>query len=433
MSSRVSVRRFLWADIKWLLVWVILCTSIGSIFGYGLYGFLAGLLVFIVRQWRALYVLYTWVVHQSSDSPPEVSGILSELSTRFYQIHKTEMRLREALMSNVRRARESISALEEAVVLIDGDSRIEWWNPAAERILGLKSGDQGLHVLSIVRDPDFVTFFKIANFKNSLQAPSWLQEGRSLQFEITPFGDNDKLMIVDDVTRMVQLEQVRRDFIANVSHELKTPLTVFSGYLENFLHADGVKPAWQRAFGQMHAQAQRMNNIVNDLLMLSRLENDNDEHPQTRVDMPDLLIRLFDDAQAYNADFGHLIHLNIDSQRALYGNLQELTSAFGNLIYNAIKYTPKGGDIDINWHVTEDAAVFSVTDNGIGIPDEHISRLSERFYRVDAGRSRETGGTGLGLAIVKHVLLRHDGELKIESKLGKGSTFSTIFPPSRVR
>lgn len=432
MHSRSSVRPFLWADIKWLLFWVGSFTLIGSLFGQALIGCTVGLFAFIIRQWQALYLLHRWVRFHTTKHPPEVQGVLSDLSQNFYQVHNTETRLREALMNNVRRARDSVSALSEAVVLIDSQSRIEWWNPAAETLIGLKRGDQGVHIVNLIRSPEFLTYYQSENFTQPIQLPSWITPKNHYEIKITAFGDNDKLMIVDDVTHLLGLEQMRKDFIANVSHELRTPLTVFSGYIETFMEQEGLPARWQRGFAQMQQQTQRMNSIVNDLLLLSRLENDTADLVFEIIDMPELLMQLFDDAQAYNSEQGHIIHLNIDSQQSLCGIYKELQSAFSNLIFNAIKYTPPQGEISINWHIIDGKGVFSVVDNGIGIAEEHIDRLTERFYRVDTGRSRETGGTGLGLAIVKHVLFRHDALLSITSTEGKGSTFTAVFPLSRI-
>ena len=220
---------------------------------------------------------------------------------------------------------------------------------------------------------------------------------------------------------------MRKDFVGNVSHELRTPLTVIMGYIETFSDQPDLDPKWRRGFNLMTQQTERMNRIINDLLLLSRLENEESIRTE-RVDMPKLMTSIFDDAQAYNKDFGHLIDLHIDSQLDVYGSEVYLNSALLNLVTNAIKYTPKGGEIRINWQEVKGGCSFSVQDNGIGIASEHIDRLTERFYRVDSGRSRSTGGTGLGLAIVKHVLYQHGAKLTIQSEENKGSTFTVFFP-----
>lgn len=240
-----------------------------------------------------------------------------------------------------------------------------------------------------------------------------------------------KLLIIYDVTRLQHLEQMRKDFVGNVSHELRTPLTVLMGYIETFSDQPDLDPKWQRGFNLMTQQTRRMNSIINDLLMLSRLENE-EIHESECVDMPRLLTHVFDDAQIYNKEYGHLIDLHLDSQKNVQGSEMYLNSALLNLVTNAIKYTPAGGEISISWTQVRGGCLFVVSDNGIGIAKEHIERLTERFYRVDSGRSRATGGTGLGLAIVKHVLYQHDATLKIESVEGQGSTFKVFFPDARV-
>ena len=235
-----------------------------------------------------------------------------------------------------------------------------------------------------------------------------------------------------DVTRMNNLEQMRKDFVDNISHELRTPLTVLSGYIETFTDQEDLNPRWKRAFDQMQSQTRRMNALVNDLLLLSRLENNKKIAKNQIIEMPSLMNQVYDDAQAYNVDYGHTLNLDIDSHYDLIGADMELASAFSNLITNAIKYTPKGGTINIGWHDDGEYGYFTVEDNGIGIDPKHLPRLTERFYRVDSARSRQTGGTGLGLAIVKHVLMQHDAYLEVESKENQGSIFKAIFPKERL-
>ena len=325
-------------------------------------------------------------------------------------------------------------ALEEAVVLIDEEHCLEWWNPASERLLGLKLGDRRRQVLTILRNPDFIKYFNnVADHPNGLILQSTFQEGRFIQVKITRFGYESRLLVAYDVTHIRKLEQMRKDFVDNISHELRTPLTVLSGYIETLSDNDDMPQRWRRAFDQMHQQARRMNALVNDLLLLSRLENESSKSKNQIVNMAELMNQLFDDAQGYNTEFGHSVHLNLESHNDIIGSDIELASAFGNLITNAIKYTPNNGDITISWQDRGDVSIFSVQDTGIGISPEHIPRLTERFYRVDSGRSRETGGTGLGLAIVKHVLAQHEAHLEIESQEQMGSTFKAVFPKHRLQ
>ena len=225
---------------------------------------------------------------------------------------------------------------------------------------------------------------------------------------------------------------MRKDFVDNISHELRTPLTVLSGYIETFTDQEDLNPRWKRAFDQMYSQTRRMNALVNDLLLLSRLEGNKQIAKNQIIEMPSLMNQLFDDAQAYNVDYGHTLNLEIDSHCDLIGSDTELASAFSNLITNAIKYTPKGGTVTMGWHDDGEHGYFIVQDTGIGIDPKHLPRLTERFYRVDSARSRQTGGTGLGLAIVKHVLMQHAAYLEVESKENQGSTFKVVFPKERL-
>ncbi|WP_227678459.1 phosphate regulon sensor histidine kinase PhoR [Psychrobacter vallis] len=332
----------------------------------------------------------------------------------------------------LKKIRSALGALRDAVILLNEHDSLEWWNQSAQELLSLQSDDKGKSIFDFIRVPEFRQYYQATTASNeSVHIESWQDPKRYLKCELTPFGD-EKLLIIYDVTRLQHLEEMRRDFVANVSHELRTPLTVMMGYLENFSDQPDMPPHWRRGFELMTQQTARMNRIVNDLLLLSRIEIE-ETHELNYIDMTRLLTNVYDDAQAYNQAYGHTIHLQIDTYDGLYGSEMYLNSALSNLVINAIKYTPKGGNIAISWTKTADGCRFAVEDNGIGIAPEHITRLTERFYRVDKGRSRATGGTGLGLAIVKHVLYQHDANLQIESVEGVGSTFSMVFPAAYVR
>lgn len=342
--------------------------------------------------------------------------------------------------NQLKKIRSALRALRDAVILLNDDDGLEWWNQAAQDLLLLQSSDKGRRIFDFIQVPEFIKYYQEATTLNtdadadadeSVHIVSWQDPNRYLKCELTPFGD-EKLLIIYDVTRLQHLEAMRRDFVANVSHELRTPLTVLMGYLENFSDQPDMPANWRRGFELMTQQTARMNRVVNDLLLLSRIEIE-ETHAFNEIDMTKLLTHVYDDAQAYNQEYKHTIHLHIDTYDGLYGSEMYLNSALSNLVINAIKYTPKGGNISISWTKTVEGCRFAVEDNGIGIAPQHLARLTERFYRVDSGRSRATGGTGLGLAIVKHVLYQHEASLQIESVEGIGSTFSAVFPNNHVR
>jgi len=397
----------LWAfakqDLRLLALFIVIAGLVG--FGVGYLGIclLAAFGAFFALQLRSLYLVNDWISHRPYDVPPNLNGIWGALLFNVYRAQRQERIVQAEMVGLIDRAQSSLIALDEAVVLIDDNHQIEWWNVAAERLLGIQSLDRGRNILTILRQPTFIEYFNhIDQYPDGLKIKSSMQDEHYVQVKMTRFGSESRLLVAHDVTRMHNLEQMRKDFVDNISHELRTPLTVLSGYIETFTDQEDINPRWKRAFDQMQSQTRRMNALVNDLLLLSRLENEKSIAKNQIIDMPSLMNQLFDDAQAYNIDYGHTLNLDIDSHCDLIGSDMELASAFSNLITNAIKYTPKGGTVTIGWHDDGDQGYFTVEDTGIGINPKHLPRLTERFYRVDSARSRQTGGTGLGLAIVKH-------------------------------
>ena len=419
----------------WRLIYVLaLGSGLGWLAGSASWGLCGGLLAYIFFYLRNLQKLYRWLKENPEGEVPDASGLWDDIFHSIYRLQSGERRARETLLNIIGRARASVSALHEAVVLIDANGNLEWWNPAAESLLGLKSRtDIGQPVTNLIRDPAFVRYFEQGPYEDGLQMPSFVNPGRHLQIELTAFGGNDRLMIVYDVSRLHNLEQMRKDFVANVSHELRTPLTVLTGYLETLLgNAEQISPRWLRALQQMEQQAGRMTNLVNDLLLLSRLENDPVQPEARPVSVAVLLQQIRNEATAYGLEKHHSITLEADNDLRILGFENDLRSAFSNLVTNAVKYTPPNGKIAIRWWADDNGAYLSVRDNGLGIERKHLPRLTERFYRADAARSTATGGTGLGLAIVKHVLLQHKATLRIESDLGKGSCFTCVFPEAII-
>lgn len=411
------------------------CLLLGLLTGAYAWALVLGLAAYLVWTLSQLLRLHSWLKdHQADEPPPDGHGLWGEVFDSIYHLQRRHEKARARLQAVIDRVQESTAALKDAVIMLDSQGNLEWWNRAAETLLGLKTPqDVGQSISNLVRDPRFKEYFDKGNYLEPLDLPSPVNDRCRLQFHITQYGNREHLMLVRDVTRIHQLEQMRKDFVANVSHELRTPLTVISGYLETLLdNVEGVNPRWLRALQQMQQQGGRMQNLLNDLLLLAKLEATDypsDNHP-VAVDL--LLLSIKSDAQALSGERQHRISLEADPHLKLKGSEAELRSAFSNLVFNAVKYTPDAGEIHIRWWSDDLGAHLAVQDNGLGIEAKHLPRLTERFYRVDASRASNTGGTGLGLAIVKHVLLRHRGRLEISSSQGKGSTFSCHFSRSQM-
>ena len=430
---RSNLWTFAKQDLRLLLFFLLIASLIGFGVGYFWSCIFVAFVLFFFLQLRSLYLVNEWISNRPYDVPPNLSGIWGALLFNVYRAQRQERIVQAEMVGLIDRAQSSLVALAEAVILIDDQHQIEWWNPAAERLLGINPLDRGRNLLAILRQPSFIEYFNhIDQAPDGIRLQAQMDEDHYVQVKLTRFGGESRLLVAYDTTRVHNLEQMRKDFVDNISHELRTPLTVLSGYIETFIDQDDITPRWKRAFTQMQSQTKRMNALVNDLLLLSNLENNKKVAKNQIIDMANLMNQLFDDARAYNLDYGHTLNLDIDSHCDLIGSDMEIASAFSNLITNAIKYTPKGGIITIGWHEDGDHAYFTVQDNGIGINPKHLPRLTERFYRVDSARSRQTGGTGLGLAIVKHVLMQHGAHLEISSKENEGSIFTAVFPKERL-
>ena len=421
--------------IRHLLLLVTGCLLIGLVTGYYGWSLAAGVALYLGWTLKQLLRLHDWLRnHQPDEAPPDGYGLWGEVFDSIYHLQRRDQRVRGRLQAVIDRVQESTAALKDAVVMLDSDGNLEWWNRAAETLLGLKTPqDSGQPVTNLVRHPRFKEYFEQNSYAEPLDIPSPVNDHLRIQLYITRYGNNEHLMLVRDVTRIHQLEQMRKDFIANVSHELRTPLTVICGYLETLLdNVDDVNPRWKRPLSQMQQQGERMQTLLNDLLLLAKLEATDYPSDNQPVQVERLLRTVKSDAQALSGQRNQTITLEAQADVALKGSETELRSAFSNLVFNAVKYTPDGGSIRIRWWADALGAHLSVQDSGVGIDSKHLPRLTERFYRVDSSRHASTGGTGLGLAIVKHVLLRHRARLEISSVLGHGSTFTCHFAPVQV-
>ena len=421
--------------IRHLLLLVTGCLLVGLISGYYGWSMAIGLAFYLGWTLKQLLRLHEWLrQHKPEEAPPDGYGLWGDVFDSIYHLQRRDQRARGRLQAVIDRVQESTAALKDAVIMLDSEGNLEWWNRAAETLLGLKTPqDGGQPVSNLVRHPRFKEYFEQANYAEPLDIPSPINDHLRIQLYITRYGNNEHLMLVRDVTRLHQLEQMRKDFIANVSHELRTPLTVICGYLETLLdNVDEVNPRWKRPLSQMQQQGERMQTLLNDLLLLAKLEATDYPSDNQPVAIDTLLRSIKGDAQALSGQRNQTISLEIEADAALKGSEAELRSAFSNLIFNAVKYTPDGGSVRIRWWADAAGAHLSVQDSGVGIDNKHLPRLTERFYRVDSSRNASTGGTGLGLAIVKHVLLRHRARLEISSVLGHGSTFTCHFAPAQV-
>ena len=436
MNERLGERlRVILPAVARLAVLAGVALVLGLVFGSraGLWFLVLSFGVLLAAHLYYLTILGAWLEKPSLGSIPDGFGAWAEVFTRLYKARRVSEQSERRLIDNEERFRRTISALPEGIVLVDAALQIEWCNPVAERHLGISlRADLGLRLTNLVRDPSFVAYMTSGRFDAPLLFRPLGSPAMALSVAVVEFEPARSIVITRDVTQTERVDSMRRDFVANVSHELRTPLTVVNGFLETLLDAGGGFDATRRRHLElMHEQASRMHRLVEDLLMLSRLESQENALVEEDFDGEQLLRELTDEARALSAG-RHTVEMQVGTPVRVRGNRDELRSAFGNLMSNAVRYTPTGGRITLRWGTSEGGIAFEVEDTGIGVAADHLPRLTERFYRVDKSRSRETGGTGLGLAIVKHVLLRHQGRLDVRSELGRGSCFSAWLPPARL-
>ncbi len=418
---RLCLFLIIFALVGWYLDDMLLAVALGA----------TGLL--LLNYWH-LFKLNRWLWHSRKMSPPSVNGLWEHIYEGIYYLQRRNRNKRKELGALVKRFREGSEALPDAAVVVDAKACIIWCNRLARLELGLRwPSDAGRRLDNLIRHPEFIQYFHAGKYHYPIEVPSPLNPQKTFEYRIMPYGEEHLLLIARDVTRVSQLEEMRKDFVANVSHELRTPLTVINGYLEILAgNDDDLDPLTQKAFLEMSSQTQRMQSLIEDLLVLSRIEASSERIYENTVDMAAMLRQVKLEADALNKDKGHAIEFHLADGVKIYGIETELRSACSNLIFNAINYTPPGGQIDVYWTVTKEGVKFAVRDNGDGIEQRHLSRLTERFYRVDKARSRKTGGSGLGLSIVKHVLNHHNSQLQITSQVGEGSVFFFQFDAEMI-
>ncbi|WP_295446721.1 phosphate regulon sensor histidine kinase PhoR [uncultured Thiodictyon sp.] len=391
-------------------------------------------LPYLMRHLYHLVRLTHLIRRRQRLSPPFPRGLWGEVYGSLARYQQRGRKGRKRQVRFTRRFRQAADAVPDGLVILDKLQRIEWANPAAAPLLDVHwPRDEGRRLSELLAQPDLTPFIEVGEYLRPLEITPEHNRALMVSLRIAPFGEHkgERLVVARDITKLYHLNMIRRDFVANASHELRTPLTVIAGFLENLADAPATPVNHRRPLTLMQHQAKRMRSIIDDLLTLSRLEMDGQDTAQGPVDVAAELEPIVHEALALS-DGRHRIECSVDPELLLIGNQVELRSAFSNLIYNAVRHTAPGTRICVRWALDADGALFSVADDGEGIAPEHLPRLTERFYRVDQGRSRAAGGTGLGLAIVKHVLNRHEANLLIASTLGKGSRFTCQFPPGRA-
>ncbi|MBV8340954.1 MAG: phosphate regulon sensor histidine kinase PhoR [Gammaproteobacteria bacterium] len=415
-----------------LLGTVLLGLGTGWLFGNPWAGLSIAVALHLAWVLANLFRVEWWARHRSYADPPDIGGVWGEIIAQIVRLHRRKRFHKQRFVQLMRQLQRSTTALPNGVVILNAQREIVWFNRTAARLLNLRrTADLGMRIEHLLREPEFVRYLASQDYANPVVIRPATAEDSYLSLQVAPYGDGQLLLLVTDVSRAVRLEAVRRDFVANASHELRSPLTVISGYLETLSADPALDAELQAPVAEMRRQAERMTAIIHDLLELSRLEETAEVEGGEPVDIAALLALLRKDVLA-RVSHPSEVRVRIDSATQLRGDEPEIHSAFSNLVDNAAKYTPPEGSVEMRWWTDEDGGHFSVSDTGFGIHSEHIPRLTERFYRVDPGRSRATGGSGLGLAIVKHVLQRHGATLEVESTLGVGSTFTCHFPPTRL-
>ncbi len=417
-------------DIRRLVLVFGIALMLGWVFGNIILALLVCLVLYCIWLHRQLDQLLRWIRDRKHHQAPEPRGVFEDLCREIDYFRERDKRRKKKLRNYLKQFRQATRALPDGTVVLDANGAVKWANKAATACLGIRWPDhKNQRIANLICTEELVEFIDVATKNSRIDIVSPVDPKIQLNVRLTPFGNNQRLFVARDVTQMHRANQIRSDFVANVSHELKTPITVLRGYLETMqANIEQCPPAWRTGLAQMDEHVGRMQTIVEDLLMLSKLEQNDKSDDQVSVSVAELIADIQRQSQNIAPQLDHMLALEIDTNLEIFGSSKELYSCFSNLVFNAIHYTDDRGVIEIRWYRDELGAHFSVKDAGSGIAAEHIPRLTERFYRVDRSRTRARGGTGLGLAIVKHVLTRHGATLHIESEIGVGSTFRCDFP-----
>ena len=419
----------------WRLFWLLTGAAVvGGALGHLPAALALALALHVLWLHRRLVALLRWLRDSKRHDPPDSPGVFEDLSIEIDYLRERHKKRKKKLSNYLKQFQQATRALPDATVVLDRDGAVQWANAAAGRDLGVRwPEDTGQRITNLLRLPALRDFLRLPEESRTLEMQAPMGQDRFLSVLLAPYGRDQWLFVARDVTQLHRINQIRSDFVANVSHELRTPTTVLKGFVEMLLsQREQAPPTWRGPLEQMGLHANRMEMLIEELLLLSRLEQDDHATQIEPVRVGELLAEILTLARNLSGMHEHLFSLEAAPNLQIRGNRQELFSAFSNLVYNAVHYTPARGIIQIRWYRDETGAHLEVQDNGVGIAPEHVARITERFYRVDQGRTRTTGGTGLGLAIVKHVLIRHQAKLDIQSTPGTGSVFRCDFPRDAI-
>ena len=427
-------------DIRWNTFWVLLLISFLSLIVWGFkslevasFFFVSCLLLYLFSHVYWIYRLNKWLKSPNLSTIPNGTGVWEEIFATLYREYRKQKKSKSELTTTLGRFMTAAEAIPDGIIALNQNNEIEWCNKPSEKMLGINlSKDINQPINYLLRETRFTEYLNDNKYDATLRIVSWRNTGRSFEILLVPFGASQKLLISRDITQLEKNDSIKRDFIANVSHELKTPLTVIVGFLETLSDMKNEFNQKTRPYLKMMLeQSDRMKKLVEDLLQLSSIESNAAPAEKKEIDMIKLFKGLQKDSELISGK-GHKIDISINKNIALLGYEKEIYSAFLNLISNAIRYTKKGGAINIICDMKDQRPYFEVQDSGIGIDEKLIPRLTERFFRIDADRSRNSGGTGLGLSIVKHICIRHQAQIEITSQISKGSQFKIVFPQDRL-
>jgi two-component system phosphate regulon sensor histidine kinase PhoR len=412
-------------------IWRIIAISLFSlIFGISLEQPLMALLVggvlYIFWVSRTISRLFKWVDIGMRGVPPDMDGVWGEFADTLNRQRRRHRGTQEKMRRAINRAKRVTEAVDDAVIVLRRDRTIDWWNSAGKKLLGLRSSDRGVAITNLIRDPNFVAYINSEQFEPSSGLPSLRHNGRLLEFSAVLFGDSEIVVVISDITQINELEKVRKEFVGNISHELRTPLTVMRGYVETLSDLKGNSAMANKAYQEMSNQIDRMKDLADDIILLSKLESDR-QLPQQPINLHKLLSEILLEAEQISGG-KHRLTLEGESEIEIKADTKLVRSALGNIVFNAVLHNPQGADISIAISETSQQIEVAIKDTGVGIDHDEIPRLTERFYRGDSSRNSKTGGSGLGLAIVKHALTKCGATLEIKSRLGQGALFTCTFP-----